>query len=125
MKVHSMKWIGEWAEITTLFLDRHYDNIQIYIHPQGDDEYLLTDDGYTINDLEISGCSFDTSGRQTLLETTIDNCGAKLNGSAIEIVADGELLSHKIYNLLLAMFAVNALFDFAQVKMMEAPGHDS
>jgi len=120
MKVLSIRWVGEWLEITTLFLDRHQDNIQIYIRPQEDDEYLLTDDGYTIDDLQTSGCSFDTSERKALLETTINHCGAKLNDHAIEVVADGKTLSQKTYNILLAIFAVNALFDTGQVVMTEA-----
>ena len=120
MKISSIRWIGEWVEVTTLFLDRHNDNIQIYILPQKKDDYLLTDDGDTINDLGISGCSFDTPEEKALLETTINMCCATLNGNAIEVVADGKTLSQKTYIILLAMFAVNALFDFGQVKMTEA-----
>ena len=39
------KEINEWAEITTPYLDRHNDYIQIYLKKDGND-YLLTDDSY-------------------------------------------------------------------------------
>ena len=118
MKVHSMKWIGNWAAITTLFLDRHNDNIQIYILPQGKDKYRLTDDGWTIND---RGFDFNTLEEKVLIENTLSICDAKLRGHAIEVMADGEALPHKVNSLLLAIFAVNAMFDYGQIKVAEVP----
>lgn len=126
MNVHSIRWIGECAEITIPLLDRHNDHTQIYICPHGDDEYLLTDDGYTLNDLEISGYSIDTPEKKALLDTTISSCGAKLNGNAIEVVGDRKKLPHnKMYNILQAIIKVNNLFDSGQVKITEAPDPDS
>jgi len=42
--------INGWVEITTPYLDRHNDYIQIYLRRQGN-EWVLTDDGYKIADL--------------------------------------------------------------------------
>ncbi|WP_341790629.1 DUF1828 domain-containing protein [Rickettsia endosymbiont of Polydrusus tereticollis] len=47
--------LKDWVEITTPYLDRHNDYIQIYLRQEGG-HYILTDDSYTIEDLEQSGC---------------------------------------------------------------------
>lgn len=59
--------IKDWHEITTPFLDRHNDVIRIYEKSDGD-SIQLTDDGYTISDLEISGCEVHTPKRREILE---------------------------------------------------------
>ena len=42
------------CEITTPFVDRHNDSLQIYLF-QENGNYVLTDDGYTLSNLEMSG----------------------------------------------------------------------
>jgi len=44
------------CEITTPFLDRHNDRLQIYVECRGD-RVRLSDDGYIIGDLESCGCA--------------------------------------------------------------------
>jgi hypothetical protein len=46
---------GTWVEITTPYLDRHTDALQTYAR-QENCGYVPADDGYTIHDLEASGC---------------------------------------------------------------------
>jgi len=48
----SRREISDWVEITTPYLDRHNDDIQIYLKRQ-DGEWVLTDDGYTLADLAL------------------------------------------------------------------------
>src|SRR5208337_3151285 len=45
------------CRIATPFLDRHNDEIEIYVERR-DGGFLLTDDGYTIADLRASGMAF-------------------------------------------------------------------
>jgi hypothetical protein len=80
---------GEWVEITTPYLDRHNDALQIYAH-QENGGYLLTDVSYTIHDLESSGCTLNTGKRQDLLKMTLNGFGVKLNEEALEIHASVE-----------------------------------
>src|ERR1700722_9806745 len=42
---------GSWVEITTPYVDRHNDALQIYARSEND-SYVLTDDSYTVRDLE-------------------------------------------------------------------------
>ena len=50
---------GSYTEITTPFLDRHNDQIQLYALPTTDG-WSLTDAGETLSDLEMSGVRFES-----------------------------------------------------------------
>lgn len=104
---------SSWVEITTPFLDRHNDALQIYARAQNGG-YLLTDDSYTIHDLEASGCKLDTEKRKDLLQMTLNGFGVKLNHEAIEVQATPETFPLRKHNLLQAMLAVNDLFYLAK-----------
>jgi len=72
---------GSWVEITTPYLDRHNDALQIYARGENGG-YLLTDDGYTIHDLEASGCNLKTEKRQDLLKMTLNGFGVQMKNEA-------------------------------------------
>ena len=80
---------GEWVEITTPYLDRHNDALQIYVRAENGG-YVLTDDSYTIHDLEASGCNLHTDKRQDLLKMTLNGFGVKLQDEALEVHATAE-----------------------------------
>ncbi len=101
--------IDDWIEITTPYLDRHNDYIQIYLRQQGN-EWTLTDDGYTLTDLAQSGCIIDTPHRKALLQATLNGFGVHQVHDAIEIKATEDNFSLQKHNLLQAMLAVNDLF---------------
>ena len=105
--------INGWIEITTPYLDRHNDYIQIYLRQIGSD-YILTDDGYTISDLIQSGCPLDSPRRKALLQSTLNGFGIHLNGEAIEVKATQETFALKKHNLLQAILAVSDLFYVAR-----------
>jgi hypothetical protein len=104
---------GSWVEITTPYLDRHNDALQIYARRENGG-YLLSDDSYTIHDLEASGCDLQTEKRQDLLKTTLSGFGVKLNQDALEIPATAESFPLRKHNLVQAMLAVNDLFYLAR-----------
>lgn len=104
---------GFWVEITTPYLDRHNDALQIYVRRENGG-FVLTDDSYIIHDLEASGCKLDTEKRKDLLQMTLNGFGVKLNGEAIEVNATPENFSLRKHNLIQAMLAVNDLFYLAK-----------
>jgi hypothetical protein len=104
---------GNWVEITTPYLDRHNDALQIYTR-QENAGYLLTDDSYVIHDLEASGCNLHTEKRQDLLRMTLNGFGVKLNREALEIRATVDTFPLRKHNLIQAMLAVNDLFYLAK-----------
>ncbi len=104
---------GSWVEITTPYLDRHNDALQIYALRDGGG-YTLTDDSYIIHDLEASGCKLDTEKRKDLLRMTLNGFGVRLNDQAIEVKATPENFPLRKHNLIQAMLAVNDLFYLAK-----------
>src|SRR5580693_4237439 len=104
---------GSWVEITTPYLDRHNDALQIYARTENG-ALVLTDDSYIIHDLEASGCKLDTQKRKDLLQMTLNGFGVKLNAEAIEVHATPENFPLRKHNLIQAMLAVNDLFYLAK-----------
>jgi hypothetical protein len=104
---------GSWVEITTPYLDRHNDAMQIYVREENGG-YILTDDSYTIHDLEASGCVLNTEKRQDLLRMTVNGFGIKLDQDALQVHATAESFPLRKHNLMQAMLAVNDLFYLAK-----------
>jgi hypothetical protein len=104
---------GQWVEITTPYLDRHNDALQIYARAE-DSGYVLTDDKYIIHDLEASGCNLQTEKRQDLLKMTLNGFGVKLQNEALQVNATAETFPLKKHSLIQAMLAVNDLFYLAK-----------
>lgn len=111
-----IKTIGDICELTTPFVDRHNDYMQIYVKatPSG---MLLTDDGYTLKDLEISGLEFNTERRKNELKIILNGFGVSLNGDSLEAEARPDNFPQKKHNLLQAMLAINDLFVMAPAKV--------
>jgi hypothetical protein len=103
---------NEWVEITTPYLDRHNDYLQIYAKSQNG-SYLLSDDGYTLEDLEQSGCKIDSEKRMGLLKMTLYGFGVQLNKRVLEVHASASDFALRKHNLVQAMLAVNDLFYLA------------
>src|ERR1035438_2113294 len=102
-----------WVEITTPYLDRHNDALQIYARAENGG-YILTDDSYTIQDLEASGCSLNRGKREGLLKMTLNGFGVRMNREALEVHASPDNFPSRKHNLIQAILAVNDLFYLAQ-----------
>ncbi len=109
----ALRQVGDYVEITTPFLDRHNDYIQIYAK-KDNGGFLLTDDGYTIQDLELSGCALDSPKRQNLLKVTLAGFGVQYMDGALAVKATADSFALRKHNLLQAILAVNDLFYLAQ-----------
>lgn len=108
----ALRQIDQWVEITTPYLDRHNDYVQIYAKP-AHGGFVLTDDGYTIEDLEHSGCKLESRKRQDLLRMTLNGFGVQMDGKALQIHASSENFALRKHNLVQAMLAVNDMFYLA------------
>ena len=103
-----LREIGSHIEITTPYLDRHNDRLQIYA-TKSNGHFALTDDGYIIQDLQSSGCELKTKKRRALLETTLNGFGVHLKEDALVVQTTPENFAHKKHNLVQAMLAVKLL----------------
>ena len=108
----SLRQIDKWVEITTPYLDRHNDYIQIYAG-KVNGGFVLTDDGYTIDDLEQCGCKLESSKRQDLLKMTLNGFGVQLHDNALEVHASHDNFALRKHNLVQAILAVNDMFYLA------------
>lgn len=104
-----LREVNEHVEITTPFLDRHNDNIQIYIKKQNN-AYILSDDGYTISDLETSGCEINSEKRTALLQQTLNGFGVKKFNDELSITTDETHFPQMKHNLIQAILAVSDIF---------------
>lgn len=103
---------GSWVEITTPYLDRHNDALQIYARSENGG-YILTDDSYIVRDLEASGCNLDTQKRKDLLRMTLNGFGVRMKEDALEVHATTENFPARKHNLIQAMLAINDIFYLA------------
>ena len=108
----NLREVGDSIEITTPYLDRHNDYLQIYV-TRANGGFVLTDDGYVLDDLELSGCKIDSQKRQAIFRATLNGFGVQANGRALEVKASPDNFSLKKHNLVQAMLAVNDLFYLA------------
>ena len=110
----TLRQVNGWVEITTPYLDRHNDHLQMYAQKQGTG-YLLTDDGYTLTDLELQGCKLDSPNRQALLKQALNGFGVRQNAStgALEVPASADNFPQRKHAMVQAMLAVNDLFYLA------------
>jgi hypothetical protein len=108
----TLRQVADWIEITTPYLDLHNDYLQIYARRQNGN-YILTDDGYILDELELSGCKLESPKRLALLQMTLNGFGVKLVGSALEVRASKDDFPMRKHNLVQAMLAVNDLFYLA------------
>lgn len=109
----ALRSIDEWVEITAPYLDRHNDLIQIYAK-RTDVGYLLTDDGHTIQDLELGGTRLNSPKRRDLLRLAVNGFGIQLEDDRLEVRATAETFAQKKHNLIQAMLSVNDMFYLAQ-----------
>jgi hypothetical protein len=107
------KQIDGWTEITTPYIDRHNDYIQIYVR-KDKDEWILTDDGETLSDLALSGCTLDTPRRKALLQTTLNSFGMHMEDGAITVKSTDSQYPLRKHSLIQAMLSVNDLFYLAR-----------
>lgn len=103
--------VGEYYELTTPYLDRYNDHMQIYVKQESNGSYLLTDDGDIITNLASSGVSISRSPkRKKMLEHIARNFGVSINGEALEIRATQSTYPQKKHMLLQAMMTVDDMF---------------
>lgn len=106
---------GNYCVITTPFLDRHNDHIDIYVSKNTEGGYLLTDDGETIADLESTGVFINTQKRRQILDLTLKGFGVDTDGDDLYVIAkDNNELPKKKQALIQAILSVNDMYMMSQ-----------
>jgi hypothetical protein len=112
----SVEEIGEACELTTPFLDRHNDHIQVYAKRRNG-TITLTDDGYILSDLRTSGLEVDTPKRKMVLDSVLNGLGVRTENSQLLVEASVNNLGQRLHSLVQAMLAVNDMFVMAQPRV--------
>jgi len=107
-----LRQVEDWVEITTPYIDRHNDYLQIYVK-KDNSGFILTDDGYVIEELRQSGCELESRKRKELLQLTLNGFGVKLEDNNLVVHASPDNFALRKHNLVQAMLAVNDLFYLA------------
>jgi hypothetical protein len=102
---------GEYVELTTPYLDRFNDYLQIYAKQNPDGTITLTDDGYIIGNLISSGMTFRKgSKRQVMLEKTAAKYNVSIKDEEIVATASANNFPQKKHMMIQAMLMIDDLF---------------
>ena len=112
----AVKQIKDWTEITTPYLDRHNDYIQIYAR-KGNKDFVLTDGGETLLDLEQSGCMMESPKRQAILRSILNGFGVNQYGSDLQVDATPDNFAVRKHNLIQAILSVHDMFFLASATV--------
>lgn len=112
----SVQEVSGYCELTTPFLDRHNDHLQIYA-ARKDDKITLTDDGYILSDLRTSGLDTSTPKRKAVLDSLVNGFGVHLRENELVAEASAKNLGQRVHSLLQAMLAVNDMFVMSQPRV--------
>ncbi len=105
----------EVCEITTPFLDRHNDHLQMYVIKQSNGSFLLTDDGFIMQDLVMSGLDINTPKRMQLFQSVLNGFGVKKDEKDhISIEANIHNIGQKKHAFVQAVLAINDMYALSQ-----------
>ena len=102
----SIKEINGMYEITTPFLDRHNDHLQIYVK-KSDGGLILTDNGQTITNLRLSGFEITPEKRQ-ILNSNLKSFGIQLIDEELVAKTTPEDFPQKKHNLIQAILYISS-----------------
>ena len=120
-----LKWFREeitfspvngYTQITTPFLDTHNDMIQIYVKQNGK-KLILTDDGWTIHDLEALGCDLTSKKRKELLDGIVNRLGVTRQGDELVAIAGPSNFPQKKHSLIQAIISVSDMMMVSNTRV--------
>lgn len=103
-------------EIVTPFLDRRNDHITLYAIFKNN-KIELTDDGYTLGDLMMSGIDIMTPKRKQEIESILLGHGVRVEGGEIKTVADEKNFPQKQHGIIQAVIGINDMYLTAREKI--------
>ncbi len=111
------KEINGHFEVTTPFVNHINDQIQFYLKRDDRDRIFMTDDGDTLNNLEMAGVDVSTPARQKELQTILNGFGVMLKGNELITMATIATFPMRKHNFIQAMLSVDDLFIVASPKV--------
>lgn len=104
--------IGEYYELTTPYLDRFNDYLQIYVKMNKDGTISMTDDGYILSNLYSSGIKFKKgSKRKVILDRILNNYGIEQKEDDLYVTCNPNNFAQKKHLMVQAMLAIDDMFE--------------
>lgn len=103
----------DYIEVTTPFLDRDNDTIQLFVKGTENKKIRLSDGGDTISGLNLIGIDISRGKRKDLVEALLRQNGAELEDSEIVVLTTYENFPVAKNNIIRAILAVNDLYYLA------------
>lgn len=101
---------SDTVRISVPFLNRNNDYTEIYVQQRGSDQFFITDDGETLNELELSGFNF-TKKRKEFLNMIVHSTGVELgSNNELSITASSSELYFKKHMLVQTMLRVSDMY---------------
>ncbi len=105
---------SDWAVIDTPFIGQFNDAIELFAKKEKD-RIILSDDGITLQNLQLSGVSLSCSNkRKELLDYILLNYGINLNNEELIVEANENNFPQKKHNLLSAILEINDFYLLAK-----------
>src|SRR4051794_13174908 len=104
--------------ITTPFLDRHSDEIEIFLQKENG-AFRISDDGYTVSDLRSGGIDLTKGSRREQLVRILNGHGVQLDGDVLWVKATASEFPQKKHNLVQAILAVDDLHVTATEQVLQ------
>ena len=96
-----------WNIISTPFFGLYNDSIEIYVKLENG-KIILSDDGLTLHNLELSGCNVLRSPkRKEWLDMVLLNYGIKLENNELQTIGNEKDFSQKKHNLICAISEIS------------------
>jgi hypothetical protein len=112
----SIENLEDVYELTTPFLDRHNDHLQIYAMKR-DGKIVLSDEGYILSDLHSSGLELTTPKRKAMVDTILNGLGVRVENDQLVVDASEHNIGQRLHVLIQAMLAINDMFIMAQPRV--------
>jgi len=105
---------SDWVEISTPFVGLFNDTVDIYAKKEGN-RIILSDDGNTLRDLELSGLEISRSPkRKEILDRILINYGVRINNEELITEATERDFPQKKLNLISAIFETADMYYLAR-----------
>jgi hypothetical protein len=107
-----------YSLINTPFLDPHNDEIQIFVEKNGD-VFRLSDDGYTLSDLQDMGLEINTEKREAHVRQILNGFGVRLENRVLAVTTTPRDFPQKKHNLIQAILAMHDLAVMGQEQVLQ------
>ncbi len=111
------KEINGYYEVTTPFVNHINDYIQFYLKRDEKDHIYMTDDGETLDNLEMAGVDINSPARKKEFDSILNGFGVVLKGNELMTMATPQTFPMRKHNYMQALMAVDDLFVLASPKV--------